>query len=106
MASIWVPRMNGTLPAKNGNVSAIRTAGRRSAVLAAQPGGGNLGSDVVDPHRRTGLRAGEVLQLAGGPANREHVGSEMPHVAVTAHRRLMPAGDVGRPAAEEPVEAL
>src|SRR6185437_1748628 len=43
-----------------------------------KPPGRLLGRDVVDPHRGAGLRPGEVLQLAGRPADREDLGGQVP----------------------------
>jgi hypothetical protein len=45
---------------------------------AAEPCGGGLGRDVVDPEPGAGFGAGEVFQLAGSTTDGEYVSAEMP----------------------------
>src|SRR5664279_2904045 len=80
-----------------------------SSARVAQACGGVFRCNVIDPDRRSGLGAGEILQLPGGAPDGENLGGEMPDFAVlltaVAHRGLLPTGDVRRRRVEEPIKA-
>src|SRR5919197_4838721 len=87
----------------NRSAKADRTA---ASADIAQELGGPLRGDVVDEHSHGRLAPGQVLELAGRPADREHLEEQVGQIVAHPCGRLLPAGDVWHLGAEDAVEAV